>query len=194
MFSRIFNKDTTKNESSFSALTDTSDVFIRVALELLTNAPATKRIDGLKNAIAVSFVALDSLPKDSRTMMVVFSPFQIACQSKNSEIISIAIDCLGKLFTYNFWGQYNLDGISDLTKSSRIAVDHDDTAGIDDGDVTGVAGMISFVIDTIASAYSGVDERAELQIIKVINISNKTRLYKLLSQRLILRFAYMEVS
>jgi brefeldin A-inhibited guanine nucleotide-exchange protein len=170
MFSRIFNKDTAKNESSFSALTDTSDVFIRVALELLTNAPATKRNDGLKKSIAASFRALDSLPKDSQTMMVVFSPFEIACQSKNSELISIAIDCLGKLFTYNFWGQYNLDGISELTKNSRIAVDQDDTAGIDDGDVTGVAGMISFVIDTIASAYSGVDERAELQIVKVINI------------------------
>lgn len=168
MFSRIFNKDNTKNESTFSSLTDSSDVFIRIALELLTNAPATKRNDGLKKAIAASFKALDSAMKDSQTIMVVFSPFQIACQSKNSELISIAIDCLGKLFTYNFWGQYNLDGILELTKTSKVAVDQDDTAGIDDGDVTGVAGMISFVIDTIASSYSGVDERAELQIVKVI--------------------------
>jgi brefeldin A-inhibited guanine nucleotide-exchange protein len=174
MFSRIFIKDNPKSESTFSALTDSSDVFIRVALELLTNAPVTKRNDALKKAIAASFKALDSLPKDSPTMMIVFSPFQIACQSKNSELITIAIDCLGKLFTYNFWGQYNLDGISELTKNSKVTVDLDDIAGIDDGDVTGVAGMISFVIDTIASSYSGVDERAELQIVKALQAAVST--------------------
>ena len=166
IFSRMF-KEPLKKESTFSSLTDSSDVFIRVALELLLNAPPTKRNDGLKAAITASFQALDSLPKDSQTMMAVFSPFQIACQSKNSEMVSIAIDCLGKLFTYNFWGQYNLEGLSDLTKNSKVTIDQDDIAGIDDGDMSGTAGMISFVIDTIASSYSNVDERVELQIVKV---------------------------
>lgn len=167
-FSRMFAKENPKNESSFAALTDSSDVFIRVALELLSNAPVTKRNETLKTAISKSFQALDSLPKDSHTMMVVFSPFQIACQSKNSELISIAIDCLGKLFTYNFWGQYNLEGIPEITKKAKDALEQDDTAGIDDGEVTGTVGMIYFVIDTIASTYSNVDERVELQIIKVL--------------------------
>ncbi len=44
-----------KKESTFTTLTTSSDVFIRVALELLQNAPGTKRNENLKTAIKQSF-------------------------------------------------------------------------------------------------------------------------------------------
>ena len=195
VFTRMFSggANAPRKESTFNSLTTSSDVFIRVALELLQNAPSAKRNELLKTAIKNSFgmisyskayfaAALDALPKDSKTMMAIFKPFQMACQSRNPELISIAIDCLGKLFTYNFWGEYDLEGLSEAidssnkghqkesTGSSIGSIDDDSDLTVEDSEpiaTSGTAGMIAFVIDTISNSYSNTDERVELQIVKV---------------------------
>lgn len=56
VFSRMFGSGAgQKKESTFTTLSPSSDVFVRVALELLQNAPAVKRNEQLKNAIKSSF-------------------------------------------------------------------------------------------------------------------------------------------
>jgi brefeldin A-inhibited guanine nucleotide-exchange protein len=116
-------------------------------------------------------------------MMAVFKPFQLACQSKNSETISIAVDCLGKLFTYNFWGQYDLAGLSqELDGSGSKPIEKDISAALsnlaqeDSPDLviemepeqlTGTYSMIAFVVDTICNGYIS-DEKVELQIVKAL--------------------------
>ena len=188
MFSRMFSGNSSqKKESAFTTLSTSSDVFIRVALELLSNAPVTKRNEALKTSIKNSFTALDESAKNSKTLMSIFKPFQMACQSKNPELASIAIDCLGKLFTYNFWGQYDLDGLKEeelnqdysakeILDPALMDEDSDEDSSYKQHiqNLTGTAGMIAFVIHTICTSATNGDERVELQIIKALQAAIST--------------------
>jgi brefeldin A-inhibited guanine nucleotide-exchange protein len=88
----------------------------------------------------------------------------MACHSGNPEMITIAIDCLGKLFTYNYW-----KFAADLKVESLKTTPPPDKDAVDDGDNDGTSEMITFVIDTICDTFTGesTDEKAQLQIIKV---------------------------
>ena len=59
VFSRMFSSSSAsgpkKDAGSLASLSDSSDVFIRVGLELLQNTPFSKRNDNLKNAIKSSY-------------------------------------------------------------------------------------------------------------------------------------------
>lgn len=114
-------------------------------------------------------------------MMAVFQPFQLACQSRNSELVSIAIDCLGKLFTYDFWGQYDLAELKNQLEAAPrpqikdLHVEEDnDVAEEDQETLTGTAQMIAFVIDAICGSYTNTDEKVELQIVKALQAAVST--------------------
>lgn len=111
-------------------------------------------------------VALDN-PQDSSTLPI-FKPFQIACESGNPELSTIAIDCLGKLFTYNYWGRVSEESVLQA-KEANGKEKQSESNDADDGDNDGTETMITFVIDTICNGFSGesTDERVQLQIIKV---------------------------
>lgn len=95
--------------------------------------------------------ALDN-PEKSKGNRV-FRPFEIACESGNPDTMIIAIDCLGKLFTYNYW-----TFVQASTNVEELANEND-----------GTSETIAFVINTICDSFQGegTHERVELQIIKV---------------------------
>ena len=90
----------------------------------------------------------------------------MVCQSGNPELTTIAIDCLGKLFTYNYW-----------KFAAGVHVEHqqqkkqaqETIEGESDGDNDGTSEMITFVINTICDSFIGenTDDKVQLQIIKV---------------------------
>lgn len=117
------------------------------------------------------FLALisDSLdnPQKSSNPLAVFKPFQIACQSNSPELITIAVDCLGKLFAYNYWKTAS-DIQIEIQGRQRDSLEADISSELD-YDHDGTSEMITFVIDTICDTFSGetTDEKVELQLIKV---------------------------
>ncbi|KAI9017379.1 hypothetical protein BC832DRAFT_588643 [Gaertneriomyces semiglobifer] len=89
-----------------------SDVFIKLALEQLQNAKESRKLTNLKDACKSALEVLDSPSArgnmDSQSLRTVFSPFQLACRTRQPVLATIAIDCLGKLFTYNYWGKHEV--------------------------------------------------------------------------------------
>ncbi len=100
----------------------------------------------------------------SANPIALFLPFQLACRTQNPEMLEVAIDCLGKLFSYNYWKDTAGINTASLAEGTKPKVAEEG----EDGDAT--EGMISFVIDTICDGFSGesTDEKVQLQIIKVL--------------------------
>jgi brefeldin A-inhibited guanine nucleotide-exchange protein len=156
-----------KNESSqprtatplpnLSNNANSGDFFIRMSIDLLQNSREYKRNEHFRAAITK---ALEALDKMETNQIIIFKPFQLACQSGTPETITIAIDCLGKLFTYNYW-----KFAQDVQLESNPKKENGE-----DGDNDGTSAMIAFVIDTICDAFSGenTDEKVQLQIIKAL--------------------------
>jgi brefeldin A-inhibited guanine nucleotide-exchange protein len=138
---------------------NSGDFFIRMSIDLLQNSKEYKRNEQFRTAIVK---ALEALDKMETNQIIIFKPFQIACQSGSPELITIAIDCLGKLFTYNYW-KFAQDVQLESTHKKKDQPD-------EDGDNDGTSAMIAFVIDTICDAFSGesTDEKVQLQIIKAL--------------------------
>jgi brefeldin A-inhibited guanine nucleotide-exchange protein len=141
---------TTAPLPNVTSTSSSGDFFIRMSLDLLS-ASRIKN-DNLRQAIQNASSALDH--PESAPPLQVFKPFQLACQSGNPELSTIAIDCLGKLFTYNYWK---------FAQDVHVEVKE----GEEDND--GTLEMITFVIDTICDTFVGesTDEKVQLQIIKV---------------------------
>lgn len=105
---------------------------------------------------------------ESSNPITVFKPFQLACQTGIPELVTIAIDCLGKLFTYNYW-KFAANIHVEYT-AKPIHPTEDDSI---DNDNDGTSEMITFVITTICDTFIGesTDEKVQLQIIKVQSLS-----------------------
>ena len=89
-------------------------------------------------------------------MSEILHPFELACQSKSSSLQSIAIDCIGKLFTYDYWEklyQYNEDHKKKLQKHN-IEFDKNNEDKVN---------WIDFSIDLICNCFSGGDTNDEIQ-------------------------------
>ena len=103
-------------------------------------------------------LSTDTVSFDIRSSLVceILHPFELACQSKSSALQSIAIDCIGKLFTYDYWEklyQYNEDH---KKKLQRHNIEYDKSA--DDK-----VNWIDFSIDLICNCFSGGDTNDEIQ-------------------------------
>ncbi|KAI8920934.1 hypothetical protein DFJ77DRAFT_506560 [Powellomyces hirtus] len=164
-----------------------SDVFIKLALEQMQAAKEAKKFNGLKDASKSAMEALEShSAMDSQSIQTVFAPFQMACRSRQPVLATIAIDCLGKLFTYNYWGRHEvlLEGdavvggtVADFDMdpprkegtAPRLSGDDDRSSMESEGDAGG--GMVAFVVDTICDTFGGgenTDEKVQLQIVKAL--------------------------
>ncbi|KAJ3412218.1 guanine nucleotide exchange protein for ADP-robosylation factor [Chytridiales sp. JEL 0842] len=167
-----------------STPSSSSDVFIRLALEQLLNCKESKKIPNFKESARK---VLDSFENDQQTINTIFLPFQQACQSKQSQLTSIAIDCLGKLFSYNFWAKFNLGEIKkagtesvngdsseqSVTDSAvgssiqesrisgeeeRVSMDSNSDSVVSATGSGGTAAIIGQVIDTICDTFTGSGE------------------------------------
>lgn len=139
------------------------DFFIRMAFDLFANSKDYRKLEALSKSVALATTELDSATPTGNSSIVIFQPFQIACRSNNPELLVIAIDCLGKLFSYNYW-KPSFDSLH----PENIAIKRSSNPDEEDQDAGGTVTMIAFVIDTICDGFSGesTDEKVQLQIIK----------------------------
>ncbi|KAL1518342.1 hypothetical protein ABEB36_001979 [Hypothenemus hampei] len=147
----------------------TREMFILRALEKILNDKEIKRShhSQLKRACEV---ALEELKKDTRlskeqnervsdalplpqsgeanalTTEKYFLPFELACQSKSSRIVTTALDCLQKLIAYG----HLTANIPDSTTPGKLLIDR--------------------IVETICACFTGpqTDEGVQLQIIKAL--------------------------
>lgn len=99
---------------------------------------------------------------------------------------SIAIDCLGKLFSYNFWGRHEYQGggaegddeegnnniSSNGAAAAASAANDEDRANSMENE--GGGGIMALVIDTICESFAGgenTDEKVQVQIVKVNDLN-----------------------
>ncbi|KAI9332211.1 hypothetical protein BDR26DRAFT_649613 [Obelidium mucronatum] len=91
------------------------ETFIKHTLELFSKEG--KKLPALLASAKQALIALDKKEPDLQSMQTIFQPFQIACQSRQPILATTAIDCLGKLFTYNYWGRCNIS--SDISEDDE---------------------------------------------------------------------------
>lgn len=161
-----------------------SDVFIKLALEQISNSKEAKKLQKLKDSCKNALTTLETATKtnvlmDYQTLDKIFSPFQLACQSRLPALVSISIDCLGKLFSYNFWGKHEYfvedqpddDMDEDPKKKSPSKKSTEDRDSMDaEPAPSGGGGIMGLVIDTICDSFAGAentDEKVQMQIVKV---------------------------
>ncbi|KAJ1556020.1 guanine nucleotide exchange protein for ADP-robosylation factor [Cladochytrium tenue] len=90
-----------------------SDVFIRVALEQLLAAKETRRLPALRDSARSALAAVveshaAGAANPHTTIAKLIEPLRLACQSRLPFLAIVAVDCLGKLFSCNFWGRHGL--------------------------------------------------------------------------------------
>ncbi|KAJ3219454.1 guanine nucleotide exchange protein for ADP-robosylation factor [Clydaea vesicula] len=173
--------------SSISQNNGSSEVFIKLALEQLQNQKDAKKLTKLKDSCKIAMSTLEVITKnnsdvqmDSQTMDKIFLPFQTACQSRQSTLTSIAIDCLGKLFAYNFWGKHEFDievfnddedNEEKASNKNKKSAEQGRESGENDNGSASNGGIMSVVIDTICDSFAGgenTDEKVQMQIVKAL--------------------------
>ncbi|KAJ3273363.1 guanine nucleotide exchange protein for ADP-robosylation factor [Terramyces sp. JEL0728] len=142
---------------------NSGDFFIRMSMDMLNGSKEIRRNETFRKAITVALETLDH-PTTAANPLSIFKPFQLACQSKDPEVNIIAIDCLGKLFTYNYW-KFAAEVRIEKQETKKKEDEEDN-----DGDNDGTSEMITFVIDTICDTFvgEGTDDKVQLQIIKAL--------------------------
>lgn len=88
-------------------------------------------------------------PEDLATL---YSPLSLACNSKNPALCAVAVDCLGKLFAYGYWGaqsgEIGRTSLDDLEGEAAAAPNGEA------GQHGGVADYPDLVVDLISSCFS----------------------------------------
>ena len=94
---------------------------------------------------------------ETHTLDVIFFPLRLACELRHWQLTPIAVDCLGKLFTYNYWNCPNK--ISSSSDTSEVPDSTDTTDK-----------LVDLILETVCNSFSGpdtTDERTQIQIVKV---------------------------
>jgi brefeldin A-inhibited guanine nucleotide-exchange protein len=154
----------------------TSEVFIRLALDQLSNSKDIKRNTNLLHSILVAQKTLEESsddPLDHDTLLKILAPFQLACGTSAPALVSISIDCLGKLFSYNFWGRHAVYDEAD----PEIESPEDIASQAGDEPAESGSGIMGLVIDSICESFVGpdIEEKIQMQILKVIRKCDNSR-------------------
>ncbi|KAI9136456.1 hypothetical protein BKA69DRAFT_1104037 [Paraphysoderma sedebokerense] len=175
---KSFSVTSNASLSSPSPGTGSTNVFLVMALEKITQHRDTKKLPKLKEA-ATS--ALDTLKKindnvdanapspviGAHTLRGIFHPFQLACQSKSPALMVIALDCLAKLISYNCLADGKVSGSSSLKDEEG---DIDKTATTTTSPESDDRPIIDIAVETICNCFVGetTDENVQLQIVKAL--------------------------
>lgn len=150
---------TVHSRSSLSSLNKGSAVFVISALEQMESSKeakgtkpqakalreaTTRALEMVRIASSQNNASNDPVPGAELDPRVVFEPLKLSCQTKSTNLIIIALDCLGKLVSYSFFAE---------------------DAPAPDGEEALADVVTSTVCNTF---YEGLDEKAQLQIIKAL--------------------------
>lgn len=132
---------------------NSSIMFIKVTISHLMNPPNSQKVSAqvyqlCETALCNILTNPDHLERNEQTLdyySAVFKPFQAALNLKQLSSTLLALDCLAKLFDYNFWQQ-----------PARTSVDGDS--------------LIELIVESITNAFIGeqTDDKVQMQIIKAM--------------------------
>ncbi|KAJ3031004.1 UNVERIFIED_CONTAM: guanine nucleotide exchange protein for ADP-robosylation factor [Siphonaria sp. JEL0065] len=165
-------------------------VFLKLALDQLEKHKETKRVPSLGEAVAnakdiVSALDLSNLGTKDDTLTKLkglFEPLLIASKSKNAALAIVALDCLGKLFAYNYFQPF-LKVIGDPSTIQELGLD-ENSAGNEDASAfvlpssgnstVADGGILQQIVDCICDSTSAaggdaaMEEKVQLQIVKAL--------------------------
>jgi hypothetical protein len=131
---------------------------------------------GYGRAVAYQRLGLCQQPQNESTLsrqdfaLAVLEPLDLACRSRLAPLVVIALDCLGKLLAYNYFGTL-LSGTADDTvnASRRASVVDMELDGPVQSDSSGDQSLMDRIVDIIYDSFTGesTDDKVQLQIFKV---------------------------
>lgn len=133
-----------------------SMVFVVQALESIGSSKDGKRrkslADSVQRALNAIKDAAPSLPPDPA---VVFEPLQMACMVQNTQVITTALDCIGKLISYSYFSITPVPPAPSTEEGGRPKVE---------------VPLIEKAIETICDCFQGdaTPDQVQLQIIKAL--------------------------
>ncbi|VEU19845.1 DEKNAAC100264 [Brettanomyces naardenensis] len=161
-----------RRSSTSTLLTETAGIaFLKDTLERIISIKEVTRkhpnlVASAKTAIGI--LQAGEMPSEA----VIFEPLKLACEQRNVAAKILALDCLGKIFTFNI---FNQPIYIKYTKSTpEVKADAEMEANVDaapgSSEHAGEVPLIEAVIEVISSCFDGegTDERVELQIIRVL--------------------------
>ncbi|KAK5664637.1 guanine nucleotide exchange protein for ADP-robosylation factor [Batrachochytrium dendrobatidis] len=160
------------------------------------NSNSAKRVE-LKDACTKALILVNAGETDLKQVRdAVFLPLRLACELRTHPAVPIAIDCIGKLFSYDFWGDSipasELDSKPTLepqahlqsTNPSQDRINLHDDDDDDDGEGHFASEspdlfnqalyrhlFVNTVVDVICASFNHTgqtDESTQLQIVKAI--------------------------
>ncbi|KAI5798944.1 hypothetical protein EDC01DRAFT_613660 [Geopyxis carbonaria] len=138
--------------SSSGQVTISSMVFVVQALETIGAAKEAKRRKQLSDAVQVALDAIrETAPEPPPDPTVIFEPLQIACTLPNTQLVTTALDCIGKLISYSYF--------------SIVPPTHAETGAQEDQPP-----LIERAIETICDCFQGdtTTDAVQLQIVKAL--------------------------
>lgn len=129
-----------------------SSVFIKNSLNTISTSKEAKKNAALQTAVSK---ALSTLDRDEYpSAQTIFEPMRLVCQGNDSDLQVVALDAIGKMFTYSFF-------------EDPAPLPHNEEAGIVPPPRIP---LIEQAITCVCEAHRGdaTDQRVELQIVKAL--------------------------
>ncbi|CAG8451027.1 12392_t:CDS:10 [Ambispora gerdemannii] len=153
------------------SVSSSTTVFINNALETINTSREGRRKGKLKDSLvkAIDFAHVELTIKkyntfektnDSSDACIIFEPLQLACQTRTTSLMITALDCIGKLISYNYLIERPVPWSPDLGNEKEP------------GTTTRVIKqpLSERIVDTICECFVGeyTDDKVQLQIIKAL--------------------------
>ncbi|KAG5359292.1 Protein transport protein [Yarrowia sp. E02] len=129
-----------------------SSVFIKNSLNTISNSKEAKKNAALSTAVGKALSALDR--DENPSAQTIFEPMRLVCQGNDADLQVVALDAIGKMFTYSFF-------------EDPAPLPHNEEAGIVPPPRIP---LIEQAITCVCEAHRGdaTDQRVELQIVKAL--------------------------
>jgi len=172
----------THSSKSGASLAAGSAVFVISALDSILTSKEAKKLPALRSACgrALAMVRHASGQKtptnaskeererssegkmESLDARIVFEPLKLACETKSSTLVVIALDCIGKLVSYSFFVED--DDQEEVNPVSKINDDGEPLPGS-----SAPLPLADLVTETVCETFSSsLSDLAQLQIIKAL--------------------------
>ncbi|KAF0477927.1 Sec7-domain-containing protein [Gigaspora margarita] len=139
-----------------------STVFIINALKNIGASKEGRRNKKLKESVNKALESIKEDSEESSNADIIFEPLQAACKTRVIALMTTALDCIGKLFSYNYLieanGTYISENVDDIDESSKETQDESKKP------------LVDRAIDTVCDCFVGenTDDKVQLQIIKAL--------------------------
>lgn len=143
--------------NSTGQVTISSMVFVVQALETIGSSKEARRRKPLGDAVQIALDAIkETAPEPPADPTVIFEPLRIACSLPNTQLVTTALDCIGKLISYSYF--------------SIVPPHVEKLPAQDEEETEPEPPLIELAIETICDCFQGeqTPDTVQLQIVKAL--------------------------